>query len=764
MLTVNKPTHTKLRSIDVERETPKFKAANMKLVLKISCVAIISLFTARCSKEGAPPNAPAIISGSAESGSIKLKYHNGVIASFDVAIEEKGQTRKPDKGEVEFRHTSFAAGVVEQRIVLFLANSDDDKRLVVAGKVFGSSESFPAETPGEPQNTFSIVRNSVGLSRNLRNNAIYDRKWDWEIEAVAHDRTNILPATESERGNTFSWMSVGKTIEFVFRPHYYQKHKNLKYFEPWKQPIRKDSISGWCSWWAYRTGFTQVELEEILSVFSEKKLADFGYRWIQIDDTYQGGSGTPESWTVWNDKFPDGMKGYADRVRAAGFEPAVWIGAFFRDGETLEQHPEWFVRNSSGELVRGPWLYYGIDATVPGAANKLVFPTYRAFRDAGFTYVKIDTLRHLLYDGINVSDGHGSERHLSADDIFRAYLKIARQGLGTGTFLLACWGILPEAVGFADGCRLGGDGFGPATMQQYNSWNGIVWRNDPDHCDILPRERGTGVGNVLQTAKTEAHLTDTVLRPTLASISGSMLMLSDRAEVYRDDANLEGLKRAAPVLFTVPGQLYDYDPRKSDNVIKLDRADVKQGGPPSPIDADQDGEICPWWLLEINKSFDYWNVLGRMNWTKSEFASETVRFSDLGLDPDVDYLVFEFWTKQFLGVCQREFVAPKLGVKGTQLFAIREFTEHPQIVSTSRHISQGGHDLVSVKWDASTNVLSAQSHVVEGDPYEITVFVPNGYSFDSSSPADAIAEGQLVKLTINPKQTGSMNWEMKFRR
>jgi len=734
----------------------------VKRIPKLFCAAAITLSLIHCSKKTAPPNAPAVISGKVESGAIKLKYHNGIIASFDIRIETNGELRKPLKGEVEFKNTTAPSSLVEQNIAFNLVNADSNSRIVVFGEVTGSHEAFPAETLGDAQKVFPIVRNSVGLSKNLRNNAIYDRKWDWELAAVTHEQTRITPVAESANHNTFTWRSVGKTVALVFRPYFYQLHKNLKYFEPWKQPIRRDSISGWCSWWAYRWDFTQKELDEVLEVFAEKKLRDFGYRWIQIDDTFQGGSGTPESWTVWNEKFPDGMKGYVDRVRAMGFEPAVWIGAFFRDAETLEKHPEWFIRNSNGELVRGPWLFYGIDASVPEAAKNLVYPTYKAFSDAGFTYVKIDTLRHLLYDGLNVSGGYGSNRGLTASDIFRAYLSTARQGLGQEPFILACWGVLPEAIGFADGCRLGGDGFGPATMQQYNSWNGVVWRNDPDHCDIFPKERGVDAGNVLHIEKAEAHLTDTVLRPTLASLSGSMLMLSDRAEVYRDDANLEGIKRAAPVLFTVPGQLYDFDPSKSDNVIKLNRAEVRSGGPQSPIDADQQGEVCPWWLLEINKPFEQWDVLGRMNWTESEFEPAAVRFADLGLDPDKDYLVFEFWTKQFLGVCRDEFTAPSLGVKGTQLFAIREKKQHPWVVSTSRHISQGGHDLDSVVWDEKSNLLKAQSRVVAGDPYEITIYIPNGYELERSNPVGAVADGQLVHLTLTPEQTGTVSWEIKF--
>ena len=42
-------------------------------------------------------------------------------------------------------------------------------------------------------------------------------------------------------------------------------------------------------------------------------------------------------------------------------------------------------------------------------------------------------------------------------------------------------------------------------------------------------------------------------------------MISDHAEVYQQEVNLEGIKRSAPILFTLPGRLYDFDPRKSDD-------------------------------------------------------------------------------------------------------------------------------------------------------------------------------------------------------
>ena len=150
---------------------------------------------------------------------------------------------------------------------------------------------------------------------------MYDRQWDWVLTGPGDGKTRIIPQSQSPLAAAFAWESRG----FKFVPHicplYYQKHRNLRYFQPWTYKVRKDSITGWCSWWAYLQKFTQADLEKVVDVMAKNRLADFGYRFIQIDDTYQGGSGTPDSWLKWNNKFPGGIEKYAETVKAGGFEP-----------------------------------------------------------------------------------------------------------------------------------------------------------------------------------------------------------------------------------------------------------------------------------------------------------------------------------------------------------------------------------------------------------------------------------------------------------
>ena len=90
-------------------------------------------------------------------------------------------------------------------------------------------------------------------------------------------------------------------------------------------------------------------------------------------------------------------------------------------------------------------------------------------------------------------------------------------------------------------------------------------------------------------------MSDTIDRPCVVAMAGSVLMVSDKAEDYQNDSNLEGMKRSAPVLFTVPGQLYD------------------------------GGGNGAWWLQEIDRPFDHWSVLARFNWRQEKLKWEPSR-------------------------------------------------------------------------------------------------------------------------------------------
>ena len=729
------------------------------LVVVVAVAAAASIAAGQ--EPAPPPNAPARVEYHDASGTLSVEYHGTRILRATVTAETSDGARVA--GAVIKVESSAAPGdKVEQRLKFVLAKPQEGVELVLRGTLTGSEEAFPAETLSEAQKRFAYVRNCVGLSHNLRNNAVYDRRWDWVLIGPADGQTRIKPLRAGKQRITFSWASRGPALELVFRPRFYQKHKGLRHFMPWTYKVWKGSVSGYCTWWAYKAGFDQKRLDQIVDVFSAKNLPDFGYRYVQFDNCYQTGGGSPEGFLKWNRRFPGGPEYAVKRIRSGGMEAGIWVYCVFKGNDPVvkamaKEHPEWFVHKPDGKLfvTRG---WHALDTTNKDALERLVRRTCRGLKKQGFTYVKIDGAGDLVDWGYRKCPEYLKKINSSQGQALRRFYEAAREELGRDVYVLACWGVLPELVGVVDGCRLATDGFRPASFQGFNSWEGVVWRNDPDHCDILPVGRKDDA--VMKTFAVDGAPLDTIIRPSVISMAGGVLLLSDKAEVYKEDRNLEGVKRSAPVLFTVPGQLYDYTPRGPRWHF---RNHARWGG----------GE-ARWWFSEIDRPFEHWSVLARFNWRQKDLKwkrpgapKQEIKFADLGLPDDREHLVFEFWTQKFLGTSKGSFIAPAQDPNnGLQVFAIREARPHPWILSTTRHISQGGVSLLDVKWDAKRNVLSGKSAVVVGDPYVLTLHVPDRFRLTNAEvtgeKAELADQAATATVRIVPSATKTVEWKMTF--
>jgi len=695
-----------------------------------------------------PPNTPAAAEWDALRGALRLRYHDTVILDARVDAEDAaGRAVVGAEIKLQPAESRDEKEKVEQRLKFALTKPQEGVKLVLRGTVTGSEEAFPVETSSEAQKRFPLVRNSVGLSRNLRNNAVYDRRWDWVLIGPADGTTRIQPTAAEKQRATFAWESRGTTIELVFLPRFYQKHRGLEYFEPWTYQVWKGSVTGYCSWWPYRDGISQQVLDSLVDVFVAKKLPDFGYKHLQLDAGYCGGGGGPRSFLEWNaKKFPGGAEAAVKKIRSAGMSPGIWVHRVYRSyvdrylPKIGKEHPEWFVTKADGSIYQGGYGIWTLNTTSKEAVDALVRPLFRELKKQGWDYVKIDGAGDMLHsDREKPAADHFKRIGSTPEQSLRAWDQAAREELGKDIFILTCWGVGPGrcSIGLADGCRLGSDGFQWNTLLGNSSTNGVVWRGDPDHCDVLPDRKGERV--TMTTFGAQAAPTDTLLRPAVVAMAGSMLLVSDKAEVYRDDANLEGMKRSAPVLFTVPGQLYD------------------------------GGGNGTWWLQEIDRPFEHWSVLAQFDWGGKGAPEQEVKFADLGLADDREYLVFEFWTQTFLGRCKGSFKAPALdSSRAIQVFAIREARPHPWVLSTTRHLSQGGVCLLDEAWNARRKTLSGKSAVVGGDPYVLTVHLPQGFRLRSAEVAGEKAEGasqqETATVRIVPSATKAVEWKLAFEK
>jgi len=661
-----------------------------------------------------------------DGGKLGVQYDGRAIFGAEIAAGEAGYDVKVN--------VVRSGDAVSQTVLLTPRGQGGRVRL--AGTVLGGPESFPCEADRHDRGP-AVVRHVSGTSRSGLNRAVYDRGRDWVLSVDAGPRAVVSPLAEGREGREFGLEAEGAEIVLRFRPRYYQKHRGLAFFEPWAYRVWTGPVAGWISWFAFYDKVTEADIVETADVLAET-LLPFGYDILQIDDGYQKGEGRPDLWLNANDKFPRGLGFLPGYIKGKGLRPGIWTNVAFKQADYAAEHKDWFVADDTGKPARGNWIEFSLDASKPEAVDAVVRPVYRGLRDMGWDYFKVDALRHLRYEGYNAHAGHFRRTKKDLVGAFRSYVEAVRHEVGRDHFILGCWGIRPELIGLIDGCRIGTDGFSYAGLAQFNSWNNVVWRNDPDHVE----------------------LNDDRYRSTLVtSLTGSVLLLTDKPGLYRTEA-VEPARRAAPVLWTVPGQVFDVDPSRSAELGRVD-AEVSGSGP-RVFDASL-RPTCDLFSLEIDRPFENWLVLGRTG----ESAREIV-FADLGLDPGKEYWVFEFWTKRLVGSFTGSFAPGPLDpVFRSQALAIRERRPHPQVLATSRHVTCGGADLADVRW--AEGALTGASRIVSGDPYDIYLTEPEGYrleafSCEGAAASEPLREGLAVKVRLLASASGLAAWRAVFSR
>ena len=101
------------------------------------------------------------------------------------------------------------------------------------------------------------------------------------------------------------------------------------------------------------------------------------------------------------------------------------------------------------------------------------------------------------------------------------------------------------------------------------------------------------------------------------------------------------------------------------------------------------------------------------------------------------------------------------------MLCLRSKLEHPQLVATSRHLSCGGPDLLSVAW--AGDMLSGESEVVGEDPYDLYVNVPSGFRLvtvrcPGARVAAAERKGNLAIVRLLSPADAKLSWQAVFTR
>ena len=238
---------------------------------------------------------------------------------------------------------------------------------------------------------------------------------------------------------------------------------------------RGGRITGYTSWYNLYQNINQESIEKDLAGFAEQPVKPDVF---QIDDGYETFVG---DWlSVDPRKFPGGMGSAAEKIRAAGMTPGLWLAPFAAEKKSalVKDHPEWLLRDDKGAPVvaGGNWSgFYGLDIyrEEVRAYLKEVFDT--VLSKWGYGLVKLD----FLYACCVIPRSDKTRAEIMADG-----MALLRELCGDA-LILGCGVPLASAFGMVDYCRIGCD--------VALSWNDVFYMRP------LHRERPSTRNTILNT-------------------------------------------------------------------------------------------------------------------------------------------------------------------------------------------------------------------------------------------------------------------------
>lgn len=505
-------------------------------------------------------------------------------------------------------------------------------------------------------------------------------------------------------------------------------------------------LNGWCHWFY---AFEHITEEEMLrnAEFAARTLKPFGLEYIQVDEGFQRWHGDWEG----NTRFPHGMKWLADRIRALGLKPGMWLAPYVisEPTEVFQQHPDWLLRHPDGRLKRvGPWpsedsdwargenpKRYGLDITHPGAAEWLAALFDTVANRWGYQMIKVDFVEWSLLSAHQYHDAT-----VSRAMAYRKGFEIMRRAIGPACHLQDC-GPGPVTVGLLDSMRIELDqNYGypqdawkqyflnptssaPAAAKRYY-FHRRTWINDADHVCL----------NLLTPSQAQAAA-------TLIALTGGNVLSGDR--------------------------LPDLDPGRVEILKKILPSSGEAARPVDLFDTDRQTVFA----LKIQRPFGEWTVVGVFNPSEMDVAEHVLPLERLWLDPARKYIAYDFWRERWHGEVQGT-LRVRVPPASVTLLAVHEQRNVPHVVSTDRHVLQGALELEEVKWDAGTRTLEGVSLGPEGTAHNVVVYVPQAQPWKQGGPflfhdfdgyTLKMVDAHLLRVRVRFERGPRVAWRISFK-
>ena len=582
------------------------------------------------------------------------------------------------------------------------------------------------------------LRAALGPAASSVDNALFDRKTDSVLEILGCRKLQLRFDWEREE-YAFTLNTEGNDISRGFRLKVYRDIYEKRFPIQYK-PYNKDCTfstppAGWMTWYAVKFGACEEKvLENARWVADNLKKYGANCIWVDWEWYHQDMSGHHnEGVDVFHpdpERYPNGMAYVAKVIRKLGLIPALWIGATNDVNETK------FMKENPGVVlcVKPSWCgSYFLDPTHPKVMNEYIPKVFNQLREWGYEALKWDCLPISIqyYDSLH-EQFYNPEQ--STEKAFLDIIRKARDTVGENYYMLSCSGHefrdISMAMDIFDAMRIGGDIFEwdkfvsqcVARVMKYYVYHNVVCLNDPDNVVLRPEF------NTYDQA---------VSRASFVGLLGLPLTYGDDLPALPED-RVELLRRITPPLDIHP-------------------ADIRENS--------FDGKLVKI-VLTINKRYEQWTVIGVFNLLNEPVQIEIGLRDDLHLDTGegMEYLVFDYWNRKYLGSFHENLLVT-LEAYACRVLAVRRLLPRPQVVSTTRHISQGALDILSIEWDDESNKLFGESSIVENEPYEMFIRMPEGYEIkqdDSNYISFEHRELDLFRVVFSGGDEKKINWQLGF--
>lgn len=653
---------------------------------------------------------------------------------FDECVCERGVTS--DSAYLWGKYSYGTSPLEELKVEFIISDKGveltligkDDCSFELSGDLSWGNDEVEDVYPMSLETSGEVLRTAIGPAASNRDNMLFDRLSDSALVLMG-DKVRIQYDWDRK---TYMWKAVmGKDPdERKLKIEVLNDLLSQQYCIEYAPLNKKSTFSkppvGWMTWYAVKFDACEEKVLKNAKWMSEN-LKEYGaecvwvdWEWYHKDMTGARDDGA-DSFHPDVEKYPHGLKYVADKIKEMGLVPALWIG-FTNDpaeNEYIKENPEIILVDDPTWCGR-----YFFDFSHPKYLNEFLPKALECVPKWGYEAVKYDTLpiamrKHEIYHE-NMYDPN-----LTTKEAYRNMIKKTRSVLGENCFMLSCAAVNDQDVLWAadlfDSARVGADIFKwdeflkqgvDRTIRYYPLHNNVLY---PDSDNVVLREE---FNNILQAAS----------RIYFVSMLGLPLTFGDEFDAL-DDQRIAFIKECLPILETHPMDIYRRT--RTENILKMN--------------------------LAINKTWECYNVVNVFNMESESGDAEILLNEDLGLDQK-EYIVYDYTQDKLVGILDKSFHVMLEGCE-SKIFSVREKQNRPQIISTSRHISQGAAEIKDMQWNHDVCELIVDAELIENVNYTLTLYVPD--DFAASSDLKCV-EKNVYQKTVIPSISGMVNIKISF--